>query len=223
MKFKNVYVYEDLAGRDFSETGLYNTTFVNCNMVGIKLPTSLSEFVNTKFVDCTFERNDDLQAIPFYDAKYRLVYCMKNDPNVGGKPLSFISSGDLRQPLDPYAISKVYYDETRWVRGYKILKVLNDRGDASYVLGELLIKWNTPMSVFKDCVCRAERAYVNWISDPNGNPYDKAFSCHPINKLIYEVGKEVVAENWDPDIMYEHAGGIRFFLTIHEAWGYCLR
>ena len=219
------HVGEDFIGTDFSKTGIHDTTFVNCDMRKIILPTSPLDLENVKFVDCIFDScnsSGELLVLPLYEAKYR--FCLYAPfQTIRFKEncvcIASFTDRDLSAAIDPLYIVDSYSDG---YYGYKILETENECGETIYVLARLRIHKTTPAALFWKCKCRAERAVVTHINDFNGVPYNKAYSCYYPKRTVYEVGKEVVADEWDPDIMNECSGGIHFFLTASEAWKFCV-
>ena len=69
--------------------------------------------------------------------------------------------------------------------------------------------------------CRAEFADVLEITDPTNkqNKPAKAVSKYD-EKIIYEVGKRMIPDKYEPNRMIECAGGIHFFITEIEAINY---
>lgn len=223
------YVNENLSGRDFSN-GLTNAAFVDCDMTGVKLPTRCECFTDVNFVNCKFDligKGLHVYIRPLCEANYRFTTDYKYDVisnlYIEGKYgyASFYSDW-LRQPVDPKSVSFRSHNGEMCYHGYKILQRQNEKGYQNYVLATLMVPLGTPSILYHDCKCRAERAYVRSIQDFYGTQYDEARSYMHYSVITYKVGKEVVADKWDPDPMKECGHGIHFFLTITEAWKYCL-
>jgi len=101
------------------------------------------------------------------------------------------------------------------------LQVLPDEGDVigwkkcmDNVIVKLLVKSETPRSSATSRKCRAKEVTVLEIfgGDVGTSSYDP--------NVIYEVGKNVVCDNWDEDRWNECSGGIHFFITRQEAEDY---
>ena len=69
--------------------------------------------------------------------------------------------------------------------------------------------------------CRAEFADVLEIIDMNDKRKKptQAISQHD-KKVIYEIGKRMIPDVYEPDRFNECAGGIHFFITRYEAENY---
>lgn len=68
---------------------------------------------------------------------------------------------------------------------------------------------------------RIERGIVEVIVDDDGNPHKEATSLfHPLNKLTYRVGEEVVSNGWEKDTTIVSAAGIHCFLSKEVADDY---
>lgn len=231
-KAQAIIVGKDFSNRDFSNDYLVNVTYIDCDMRGVKLPTSLFDLINVYFIGCKFDLSQQYGRMyikELYDAKYRLgkplIDCVKYllDDDMCTAYVTF-SSGDLRQQINPSKLSLIDYNNRKHYYGYKILERPKPGSNGKIkVLATLLIDVSTPAILFRNSKCRAERAIVESIVDFNGVNYDYAHNCYcELFALKYTVGSEVVANDWDSDVMKECAGGIHFFLTEKEAWEYCL-
>ena len=228
-KSQNVIVGEDFSGHDFSNTRMVDTTYAKCDMTGVKLPTLLSNLVNVHFIDCKFSLMAEFYSIAYikelYDARYRLNKplntCFDNCDNDLKHGYMTFSSDDLLQQvyLEDLVGTLAHNAKQPYYRGFKVLK----NEDGKYVMATLLINKNTPSILYFGSKCRAERVIVHSIEDFYGVECNTAYSCYyEQSPTKYTVGYEVVAENWDSDVVKECAGGIHFFLTDREAWKYYL-
>lgn len=225
---QNVIVGEDFSGHDFSNTRMVDTTYVKCDMTGVKLPTLLSNLVNVHFINCKFSLMEEFYYIAYikelYDAGYRLNKpldtCFDNRDDLKYGHMTFSSDDLLQQVHLEDLVVTAHNAKQPYYRGFKVL--MNE--DGKYVMATLLINKNTPSILYFGSKCRAERVIVHSIKDFYGVECNAAYSCYyEQSSTKYTVGSEVVAENWDPDVVKECAGGIHFFLTDREAWRYCLQ
>ena len=67
--------------------------------------------------------------------------------------------------------------------------------------------------------CRASEALVVGLSGPSGKPVRKCTSTYD-PEFVYQAGKTVVPDKYDPDIRIECTNGIHFFITRKEAEEY---
>ena len=87
------------------------------------------------------------------------------------------------------------------------------------IIAEIRIEAGTPrVSSLVSRKCRAERATVVSLAGGALNQV-VARGMHD-SRLLYEVGKEVVADAWDDDIREDCTHGIHFFMTRAEAVEY---
>ena len=90
---------------------------------------------------------------------------------------------------------------------------------------DLLIKLLIPEDAKRSSAgtrkCRASKAVVLDIIDPNGDKYTLPVENRNYSPYVtYEVGKEVLPDSWDDNRWNECSHGIHFFITKQEAIDY---
>lgn len=221
--------YEDFSDMDFSGLNLQKAVFINCNFNRTVFGTVYLD--NSTFRRCTFGnarfRNIDTSFADFGGSTFTKAvfscslfdFCSFRDTNLFettfASDVNFFHS-DFRCAL-----------MTREAQDKFIPMICPEEG--AFIgwksCGGYIVKLRIPEDARRSSgcgrKCRASWAYVLDIQHRDGSPADiKKVQSNYDPGMIYEVGRTVVADEFDGDRMIECSNGIHFFMTRDEAVRY---
>lgn len=129
-----------------------------------------------------------------------------------------LSSANLRS-------TKIHYQICPQIGSFlafkKVRLIDGDRRSTAVIIIEILAE-SRRLSCYSSRKCRAEGVKVVGVINLDGvliTSAAKLYSNHDPN-FVYEIGKEVIADSFDPDPANECGHGVSFFITKEEATEY---
>lgn len=218
----------------FNNKHFSNNKIVSCNFIKslmLKIPLHECEIIQSNFTRCRFVDCNSSNLIIVYNTFYHsnIESPIKKSKikynNLYTSSLRLDCEGTLFHKNEYYNSSISYIDLPVHDSFYKDLNQVPE-GDIIVwkklycgYLAKLLIPADVERVTNISNKCRAKMAKVLEILTPTGENAQQMCSYHN-TCFLYEVGKDVVAENWDNNPLNTCAGGIHFFMTKKQAEDY---